>query len=246
MVFLKQDGGAGKSGEAEAGDDRIYDSLLAAIYEVQLPPGTKLPEDALAGTFGVSRTGVRKVLQRLAVERLVDLRPNRGAVVATPTVSEARDVFAARRLVECGALPAVIANAGPHDTARLRALLRDEDAAQLRADRAAAIRLSGEFHRQLMVLSGNALLTGFLAALVVRSSLIIATYGTPIALSCRHSDHEQIMDLIEAGQVDAAVQWMERHLSDVEASCAFAGEETAEPDLKGILLAIAGRGTGLA
>lgn len=232
---------------AASRDAMVYDHLLTAIYEVQLPPGTKLPEDALAEAFGISRTGVRKALQRLAIERLVDLRPNKGAAVAEPSVKEARDVFAARRMIECGALPAIIAHAGPDDLAALRELLRQEDQAQLDQDRAAAIRLSGEFHRRLMALSGNQLLTGFLQELIVRSSLVIATYGAPIALSCRHSDHEQIVDLIASRRVDEAVAWMQRHLTEVENSCIFAGDEAPAPDLKAILTGIARRrGAGLA
>jgi DNA-directed RNA polymerase specialized sigma54-like protein len=47
-------------------DDHIYNSLVKAIVEHRLLPGSKLPEEALAETFGVSRTGIRRVLQRLA------------------------------------------------------------------------------------------------------------------------------------------------------------------------------------
>ena len=44
-------------------DEAIYQALMTAIVEHQLPPGSKLPEEALAEVFGVSRTGIRKVLQ---------------------------------------------------------------------------------------------------------------------------------------------------------------------------------------
>ena len=47
-------------------DESIYQALMTAIVEHQLPPGSKLPEEALAEVFAVSRTGIRKVLQRLA------------------------------------------------------------------------------------------------------------------------------------------------------------------------------------
>ena len=46
-------------------DERIYQDILEAIVEHRLTPGTRLPEDTLAETFGISRTGIRKVLQRL-------------------------------------------------------------------------------------------------------------------------------------------------------------------------------------
>jgi DNA-binding GntR family transcriptional regulator len=50
--------------------DLIYAEVLAAIFEQRLAPGTKLAEDALGEIFGVSRTMIRSVLQRLAHERI--------------------------------------------------------------------------------------------------------------------------------------------------------------------------------
>ena len=76
-------------------DESIYQALMTAIVEHQLPPGSKLPEEALAEVFGVSRTGIRKVLQRLATVQMVTLAPKRGAQVASPTVEESQDSRAA-------------------------------------------------------------------------------------------------------------------------------------------------------
>src|SRR5207302_2547253 len=81
-------------------DERVHHAIYAAIISHQISPGTALQEDALAGAFGVSRTIIRKVLQRLSHERLVDLVPNKGASVAQPSAEEAREVFEARRVLE--------------------------------------------------------------------------------------------------------------------------------------------------
>ena len=78
----------------------IYDALRRAILEQALRPGMKLPEDTIGEQFGVSRTLVREALKRLAVEGLVELKPNKGASVAYPTLDEARDVFEVRRTLE--------------------------------------------------------------------------------------------------------------------------------------------------
>ncbi len=77
-------------------DESIFQALMTAIVEHQLLPGSKLPEEALAEVFGVSRTGIRKVLQRLAAVQMVTLTPKRGAHVASPTVEEARHIFRTR------------------------------------------------------------------------------------------------------------------------------------------------------
>lgn len=225
-------------------DEAIYGNLYAAIVENHLEPGTKLPEDTLAEAFGVSRTSIRKVLQRLSYERLVDIRLNRGATVAQPTVKEARDIFAARRIVECGVLAQVVAKATPAGLDALRAIIRREHEAEARGDRRESIYLSGEFHVVLARLSENETIVEFLAGLVSRSSLVIATYGAPMAGSCRHSEHEAVLDLIAAGDVEGARTWMERHLKDVERAVVLVEEEPSVPDLRKILDEVARRHRG--
>lgn len=230
-----------EGGSGNGRDEAIYRNLYAAIVENHLAPGTKLPEDTLAEAFGVSRTSIRKVLQRLSYERLVDIRLNRGATVAQPTVKEARDVFAARRIVECGVMPQVVAKATPERIEGLGAIVQREHAAEARGDRREAIFLSGEFHVELAKVADNEAIADFLARLVSRSSLVIATYGAPMAGSCRHSEHDDVLELIAAGDAPAAQQWMDRHLRDVERTVVLVEEAPEEPDLRKILDAVAQR-----
>lgn len=225
-------------------DEAVYRNLYAAIVENHLEPGTKLPEDTLAEAFGVSRTSIRKVLQRLAYERLVDIRLNRGATVAQPTVKEARDVFAARRIVECGVMPQVVAKATPARCDALRDIVRREHEAEARGDRREAIYLSGEFHVQLARVADNEAIADFLAGLVSRSSLVIATYGAPMAGSCRHSEHHDVLDLIASGDVEGARAWMERHLKDVERTVVLLEEDAPALDLRKVLDDVARRHRG--
>ena len=73
-------------------ESRIYHSVFDSVMNQRIAPGTKLPEQALCELFSVNRATVRKVLQRLAHDHIVDLRPNRGAVVAAPTPEETRQI----------------------------------------------------------------------------------------------------------------------------------------------------------
>ena len=196
-------------------DEAMYRGLHAAIYELRLPPGTRLPEDVLSNTYGVSRTLVRKVLQRMAMEGLVEIRRNRGAQVAEPSADEAREVFATRRMLECGALAELPLPVPAAELQALRELVRQEDDAQLNSDRVAAIRLSGDVHIRLAALGGNATLTKLVRELVARSSLILATHGSPISVTCRHSEHEQIIDLLARGERQAGVAWMAEHFEHI-------------------------------
>jgi len=76
--------------------DGIYRALRERICLLEIEPGSRLTEQALAAEFGVSRTPIRQVLDQLEHERLVMQRPGSGTSVATIDTKEVRDVWAVR------------------------------------------------------------------------------------------------------------------------------------------------------
>ena len=198
-------------------DMRIYRAVVNAVMSHRLPPGTHLGEADFCELYHVSRTTVRKALQRLAHDHIIELRPKRGAVIASPTPEEARDIFAARRAIEREIMPLVIRNATPASLRQIRAALEAEDEARRTGDRAGWIRLGGEFHILLAELAGNHVLQRFMAELVSRCSLIIALYETPGSPMCGNHEHQDLATLIEQGKVGEATHLIEHHLLEIEA-----------------------------
>ncbi|MFC2990534.1 GntR family transcriptional regulator [Halomonas tibetensis] len=221
----------GKGGDGAERHEVIYRSISDAIIEHRLKPGSRLREDALAEVFGVSRTGIRKILQRLAMEQLVTLTPRRGASVTRPTADEAKDVFDARQMIECGLMREVARRITPDNAAVLRSLSAREQQVVRDGDHSAGIRLSAEFHSRLARISGNATLADFVERLCFRSSLILAVYGNPIRLGCETHDHDALIALLEHGEGDRAEALMSRHLDAVEATLSMVEEEDETPDL---------------
>lgn len=215
-------------------DEQIYQEILEAIVEHRLKPGTRLPEDSLAEVFGISRTGIRKVLQRLALERLVSIRANKGAQVAQPTTKEAQDVLAARQLIEPALMPVIAANLRPGALAPLRALCVQEREAQQAARQSEAIQLSARFHVQLGALADNQVLTEQIAQLTTRSSLVIAVYGSRHSVGCDCGEHGELLELLEAGRGDDAAAWMAEHLRRIRESLKVDSQQDAEPDFHSI------------
>lgn len=198
-------------------DARVHRELYTAIINHRISPGTPLLEDALAQSFGVSRTVIRKVLQRLSHQRLVEIVPNKGASVAKPTADEARQVFEARRMVERILVERVIALASDSDIAELIQTAEAEQEAFEQKNKEQRVKLSGDFHRQLAELGGNEVLTGFLNELVSRTSLIIALFESPGAVPCSHNEHLEIANAIQRRDTKKAVQYMDHHLRHIEA-----------------------------
>ena len=213
----------GKSGSM-AQDDIVYAHIFDAILERRLPPGTKLNEEALGDIFGVSRTIIRRSLLRLSHEQVVVIRPNRGAIVAAPSVEEAKQVFIARQALEAAITELAVMNATAKQISSLRKLIVLENAATNQGDLGKAIRLSGEFHLQLAEMSANVPLLNFQRSLVSLTSLIIAQYEVGNSTPCVLDEHSRLLDAIEAKDVVTACQLMQEHLEHIESKLNLDGE----------------------
>lgn len=203
----------------EAGADleqRIYQSVFEGVMSQRLAPGTKLPEAALCELFGVNRSLVRKVLQRLAHDHIVDLRPNRGAIVAAPTPEETAEIFEARRALEAALVGLAVQHASKADIAALRRQLQAEHEAMHRFDQPAWAKLASSFHLQIAALARNAVLQRYLNELLSRCSLIVALFEPPGNAACEHDEHERIVDCLERRDAHGAQKLMDEHLRELE------------------------------
>ncbi|WP_425260603.1 GntR family transcriptional regulator [Rubrivivax sp. RP6-9] len=201
---------------ADAVEQRIYSAVFDSVMAQRLAPGTKLPEAALCTLFGVTRSVVRKVLQRLAHDHIVELRPNRGAIVAVPSAEDSRQIFEARRALEAAIVALVAARATAADLQALREQLQQEQAAMHRFDQPAWARLASAFHLRLAELAGNGILQRCLAETVSRSSLIVALHEPPGNAPCEHEEHAAIVEAITQGDAARAAALMHQHLHALE------------------------------
>jgi DNA-binding GntR family transcriptional regulator len=210
----------------------VYRALRRAIIEQALKPGMKLPEDSIGEQLGVSRTLVREAFNRLAVEGLVELKPNRGASVAYPTLEEARDVFDVRRGLERMVAETLAGRLTAAQASELETHVRQEESVMGR-DGPESIRLAGEFHIRLAEMTGNALLLRYVQEVSSRCSLILAIYGRPHSSECAVSEHRQLIEALRAGDANKAAQLMDHHLQAVVTRALLAPR--AEPDLRDAL-----------
>ncbi|WID99457.1 GntR family transcriptional regulator [Bosea vestrisii] len=228
MTNGKETGTRGAVPRAQA----VYKALRRAIIEQALKPGMKLPEDSIGEQLGVSRTLVREAFGRLAVEGLVELKPNRGANVAYPTLEEARDVFDVRRGLERLVAENLAGRLTAAQAAELEAHVRLEEKAHGQ-DGPESIRLSGEFHIRLAEMTGNALLLRYVQEASSRCSLILAIYGRPHSSECAVSEHRQLIEALRAGDAARAAALMDHHLQSVVTRALLAPR--AERDIRDVL-----------
>ncbi|MFN4265790.1 MAG: GntR family transcriptional regulator [Aquabacterium sp.] len=195
----------------------IVQAITQAIVEHRLQPGTKLVEQTIGDRFGVSRTIVRQALFKLEQMKLVTQEPARGTFVAQPSVQEAREVFAVRRMIEGQMIRDLTPRLKAADLQKLKAHIRQEKQAVQRLDVAARTRLLFDFHVLLAQLTGNQVLVALMTELVSRCSLIGLMYQSASDAATSHHEHADIMQALEARDADRAAQLMADHLQVVEA-----------------------------
>jgi len=170
--------------------EHIVGAVTRAIVEHRLLPGAKLVEQKLGDRFGVSRTIVRQALFRLSQLKLVRLEPARGAFVAEPSIVEAREVFAVRRMVEGQMVRQLIAQLKASDVKLLKAHLKEEREAVARIDVATRTKLLFDFHVRMAEVVGNQVLVELMQELVSRCSLITLMYQSADDAETSNAEHK--------------------------------------------------------
>ncbi|MBA4262878.1 MAG: GntR family transcriptional regulator [Comamonadaceae bacterium] len=200
---------------------QIVGSLTRAIVEHRLRPGTKLAEQKLADHFGVSRTLVRQALFQLSQNRLIRLEPARGAFVAAPSVDEAKQVFAVRRMLEVEMTRAFVRQVTPGKIKALREHVAQEKQAVANQDVPGRTELLGDFHVRMAELMHNHVLAELLRELISRCALITLMYQSTTAAAHSNGEHVEIVKALAARDEALAVRLMDEHLLHVEAGLTF-------------------------
>jgi DNA-binding GntR family transcriptional regulator len=150
-----------RSGELGMGEtlaplpQQVADYIRDLIIHDRLKPGERIRERAIAETLNVSRTPLRDALKILAMERLVDLTPNKGAVVSRSSDAEIADMLTVYTELESlgGRLACRLATEAD--------ILRVEDCCGVMAqafadeDRAAYFAANQAFHLSIIAASHN-------------------------------------------------------------------------------------------
>jgi DNA-binding GntR family transcriptional regulator len=164
---------------------------------------------------------------------VVTLMHNRGATVSKPSVREAREVFAARRVIEAHIVEAFIKTAARKDVKRLQDHLAREEEAWRNGRRRAMLKLSGEFHLLLAEAADNRIMLELLRDLVSRSSLIIAVYQAPGASPCPPDAHRELTASLERRE-RSAIKLMTQHLDHLCEDLMLEERSEAGVDLRSV------------
>lgn len=137
---------------------KVADMLRERVLEGELAPGLRLSEEAIGGALGVSRNTLREAFRLLTRDRILVHEHSRGVFVRTPTADDVRDLYAARRVIECGALR-LWNDVTEAQRDAVRAPVREAVAKAEKGDFTKAGTANIQFHRGIVGLAGSARLS---------------------------------------------------------------------------------------
>jgi len=215
----------------QASEAEIYKEIKQAIIQQKLRPNMQLVEDVLAESFGVSRTPVRNVLRRLAHEKLVTIIPHKGTFVACPSVTEAKEVFEMRQVLETAAIRKACNRLDEAEISQFKAMLEAEKAAHTRGDLLETLQISCDFHLKIAKLAGNSYYYRYLEELISLNYVIMSFYGHRQLTLCGCQEHALILDAMIEKDTTRAEQLMLEHLKHIEACLDFGDSHAATASL---------------
>ena len=195
---------------------KAYNTVRAGIIEGAHAPGSRITEQEIAASAGVSRTPVREALRRLEAEGLLRFVPNQGAFVTAWSDQDAEDIFELRAMLESHGIRLATVKASPDALRELRQLAsRQVEEARSRQpgylERIAD--LNQRFHEALHMAAGSARLRATLATLT-NAPLVLQTFrdyeNEDLSRSAHH--HLEMVEAIEAGDGDWAASVMHSHI----------------------------------
>lgn len=208
----------------------VIDYIRSKILLGEYGPDGRLVEEQIARELGVSRTPVRQALTTIEAEGLVEIFPNRGAIVASFSPDEVWRVYDLRAVLEGLAARRAAENVGKADLDKLHELTVEMESIdqELRDVKAPPGRLGDEahkelirrlvnanqdFHRTIMVASSNRRLEKLVRRTVQLPMVLKAfSWYIPAERAVSNHQHRKIVRVIESGDAVRAELVMTEHI----------------------------------
>lgn len=192
---------------------KLYDQLKQKIISFELYPGTRVTEQTLSEMFGVSRTPIRQVLQRLEIEGFLTIRPKQGCFIRELDVDELMEYYEARIAIEQLIVESAVTNMSDKEVEQMMlAWQSDTHDAEL----AQGIDLGEKdesFHVGLALASDKPVLAAILKNINQRIRVIRRLDLNSDNRSQRtYKEHSEILQHIKDREMSKAKNAMKRHI----------------------------------
>ncbi len=193
------------------------EDLRMRILMQQIVPGADLDEAALCEAYGISRTPMREVFQRLSGAGYLRTEPNRGPKVTSMDLGVMRMFFQTAPLIYANVARLAAENRRPEQIESLRATQDGFRAATSTGDVSRAAMLNHRFHEEIGEMAHNPYLMPALQRMLIDHTRLSQTFYRAksadekqrVKTACVH--HDQMIDAIEAQDGERAVELTLQH-----------------------------------
>lgn len=206
--------------------DEVYKTLLDAISDGTLPPGSRVKQEDIAEQLNVSRSPVLQALRLLKKDGLLEEAPGRGLVVVRLDPVRIGHLYHVR-----GALDALAARLAAEHRAELPpALIETGRAAAAGSDVKAMIDADEAFHHAIYEASGNPLILESAALHWIHLRRVMgAVLQQGTVRASVWDEHEAILKAIRQGQPGEAAALSNRHTDMARATLLSSLQQTLQP-----------------
>lgn len=196
--------------------DGVYDNVYHRLMSLDVPPGARIPIDAIARELNVSQTPVREALTRLEQEGLVRKEHLIGYSAAPQlTRKQFDDVYDFRLLLEPAGVRLAVRNMTPDALQALENAAADMEHGEAPVDRTTRYsrfaRADAHFHDEIMRIGGNEVIRVALASRHVHLHIFRLMFHTRVTQEALE-EHERLLAAFRAGDGDAAARAMHDHI----------------------------------
>lgn len=211
----------GSGTEHKALVDEIASAIRNRIMTGEIAIGSQLRQAELAQELGVSRTPVREALRQLQTSGLIDVMPNRGAVVRVPAPWEVREAYEVRAELEGLACERAVGRINDEELEQLRAAnagMREAVAnpeASPPGEEPPTVALNDVFHTLIHQISGNRRLARSINEInetFPRNVSWLVLAGDSRRREENVREHERIVEAMAAGDTAGARELMRTHV----------------------------------
>ncbi|MDT0269084.1 GntR family transcriptional regulator [Streptomyces sp. DSM 44915] len=191
---------------------------VAGMLEEEIVLGLRFPhqrlvEDELMARFAAKRHVVRRALQDLENDGLVERRPHVGAFVRAYTAKEVRDIYAVRELLETACARGIPLPVPAERLAELVAIQRRHDTAVDSDDLRGIMHSNTAFHRALFALSENdALVAAILRHAQMTHAIRSVNAGSRPVQDQARREHWAMIHALEECDPEALAETCRQHL----------------------------------
>lgn len=186
--------------------------LRTDILTGVLRPGQQIIQESLASRYGVSRAPLREAMKIIEGEGQIIHSPHRGYFVTELDLTNMREVYRLREILEREAIRAAIPNLTDTDIQAIGAVADEVSAAAASGELLAITLANRRFHFMVFEASRMPRLVRILTQLWDATDVYRSVYfAAPGSMAHVARDHAGILEALRARDTDEVIRWQDSH-----------------------------------